>query len=123
MLTVPPTSIKFTDEEDARVRALAALLGWSKCKVIRASIDFVDHLSRNPTSEELPEIVVLARLALFNKANPGVLQRHMEHLTVASGTKTDSDPRRSFNKANPGVLQRHMKHLTVADSVRNPSHL
>jgi hypothetical protein len=77
MLTVPPTSIKFTHEEDARLRALAALIGWSKCKVIRASLDFVDHLVQNPASHEEPEIVTLAKLALFNKANPGFLQRHM----------------------------------------------
>ncbi len=77
MLTVPPTSIKFTAEEDARLRGLATLIGWSKTKVIRASLDFVDHLARNPTSLEEPEIVTLARLALFNKANPGFLQRQM----------------------------------------------
>jgi hypothetical protein len=78
MLTVPPTSIKFTHEEDARLRALAALIGWSKCKVIRASLDFVDHLVQNPASDEEPEIVTLAKLALFNKANPGFLQKHMK---------------------------------------------
>jgi hypothetical protein len=78
MLTVPPTSIKFTEEEDAQLRSLAALIGWSKCKVIRASLDFVDHLVKNPASSQEPEIVTLAKLALFNKAHPGFLQRHMK---------------------------------------------
>jgi hypothetical protein len=80
MIPVPPTSIKFTHEEDARLRALAALLGWSKCKVIRASLDFVDHSVKHPSSQDLPEIVILARLALFNRANPGVLQRQIEKI-------------------------------------------
>jgi hypothetical protein len=82
MLIVPPTSIKFTPEEDARLRALGSLIGWSKCKVIRASLDFVDHLVKNPTSREEPEIVTLARLALFNKENPGFLQRHIKKIST-----------------------------------------
>jgi len=90
MIPVPPTSIKFTHDEDARLRALAALIGWSKCKVIRASIDFVDHLINNPSSAEEPEIVALARLALFNKENPGFLQRHMANAKLGSQPRKNS---------------------------------
>lgn len=96
MLTVPPTSIKFTSEEDARLRSLATLLGWSKCKVIRASLDLVDHLASNPSSQDLPEIVILARLAMFNRANPGVLQKHIEKVT---GVRLPEKPPRPFRKA------------------------
>jgi len=90
MIPVPPTSIKFTHDEDARLRALAALIGWSKCKVIRASIDFVDHSINHPSSTEEPEIVALARLALFNKENPGFLQRHMVDAKLGSQPRKNS---------------------------------
>ena len=65
MIPLQPLSIKFTDEERARLKALATALGWSESQVVRDSVAAIDYLVRNPNSEQLPKIIGMARQAFL----------------------------------------------------------
>jgi hypothetical protein len=64
MIPLQPVSVKFTDEERARLRALASALGWTESKVLRDSVAAVIHLVGHPEDETPPKIIGLARHAI-----------------------------------------------------------
>ena len=64
MIPLQPVSVKFSDEERARLKALAAALGWTESQVIRDSVAAIAHLARNTRGEPMPKIIGLAREAI-----------------------------------------------------------
>jgi hypothetical protein len=68
MIPLQPVSVKFTDEERARLKALAAALGWTESQVVRESVAAVHFLVQNPGSEIEPKIIAMARQAFLCKA-------------------------------------------------------
>ena len=78
MIPLQPLSIKFTDEERARLKALASALGWSESQTVRDSIAAIIFLVQNPDSDSLPKIIGMARQGLQHEENPLLLQDHMK---------------------------------------------
>jgi len=63
MIPVSPMTVKFTDEERARVKEMATLLGWTESQVVRDSLAFAHQLIFTPTQDDLPRLVIMGRLA------------------------------------------------------------
>ena len=80
MIPLQPVSVKFTDEERAKLKALATALGWTESQVVRDSVAAIIFLVQHPDSDLLPKIVGMARQALQHEVNPLLLQEHMKHL-------------------------------------------
>jgi hypothetical protein len=64
MIPLQPVSVKFTDEERAKLKALASALGWSESQVLRDSVAAVIYLIQNPEGESVPKIIGMARQAM-----------------------------------------------------------
>lgn len=64
MIPLQPFSVKFTDEERAKLKALASALGWNESKVVRDSVAAVIYLVGHSESETVPKIIGLARHAI-----------------------------------------------------------
>lgn len=64
MIPLQPFSVKFTDEERAKLKALASALGWNESKVVRDSVAAVIYLVGHPESESVPKVIGLARHAI-----------------------------------------------------------
>jgi hypothetical protein len=84
MIPLPPLSVKFSDEERARLKTLAATLGWPESQVVRDSVAYILHRVHHPDSNDEPKVIALARLALCHEENPALLQQHIKqiHQTV-----------------------------------------
>jgi hypothetical protein len=82
MIPLQPLSIKFTDEERARLKALASALGWSESQAVRDSVAAIIFLVQNPHSDSLPKIIGMARQALQHEENPLLLQEHMKRVHI-----------------------------------------
>jgi hypothetical protein len=78
MIPIPPLSVKFGDDERARLKALANTLGWSESQVVRDSVTHVLHLIQHPDTKDQPKLITLARLARCNEENPTLLQKHIK---------------------------------------------
>ena len=86
MIPLQPVSIKFTEEERARLKALANSLGWTESQVVRDSVAHILHLIHHPDSREEPKLIALARLALCNEENPVLIQQHVRKIHQARGS-------------------------------------
>jgi hypothetical protein len=80
MIPLQPVSVKFTDEERVKLKALASALGWTESQVVRDSVAAIVFLVQNPDSDLLPKIIGMARQALQHEENPLLLQEHMRHV-------------------------------------------
>ena len=85
MIPLPPLSVKFSDEERTRLKALASALGWHESQIVRDSVAHILHLVHLPASKDEPKLVALARLALCNEENPDLLQQHVKQVQLARG--------------------------------------
>jgi hypothetical protein len=83
MIPLQPVSIKFTEEERARLKALATSLGWTESQIVRDSVAHILHLIHNPDSPDEPKLISLARLALCHEENPDLLQQHVRKVHLA----------------------------------------
>ena len=86
MIPLQPVSIKFTDEERARLKALANSLGWTESQVVRDSVAHILHLIHHPDSADEPKLIALARLALCNEENPVLIQQHVRKIHQDRGS-------------------------------------
>ena len=86
MIPLPPLSVKFSDEERAKLKALAVTLGWPESQIVRDSVTHILHLIHNPDSPEEPKLISMARLAVCNEENPTLLQRHIRKVHFAHGS-------------------------------------
>jgi hypothetical protein len=80
MIPLPPLSVKFSDEERARLKALAATLGWPEGQIVRDSVAHILHLVHHPNSKDEPKLISLARLALCHEENPALLRQHIKQI-------------------------------------------
>jgi hypothetical protein len=80
MIPLQPVSVKFTEEERARLKALAIALGWTESQVVRDSVEAVIFLVRHPDADILPKIVGMARQALQHEGSDSLLKLHVEKL-------------------------------------------
>ena len=79
MIPVQPVSIKFPEEERAKLKALAAALDWTESKVVRDSVAVAFYLIHNPQGENLPKIIGMARHALLHEQAP-LLKEQVDRL-------------------------------------------
>ena len=82
MIPLPPLSVKFSDEERAKLKALAVTLGWTESQVVRDSVAHILNLIHKPDTLDEPKQIALARLALCNEENPTLLQEHIRKFHV-----------------------------------------
>jgi predicted transcriptional regulator len=61
MIPLQPVSVKFTDEERAKLKALATALGWTESQVIRESVAAIAYLIQNSETSTQPRIIAMAR--------------------------------------------------------------
>jgi hypothetical protein len=80
MIPLQPVSVKFTDEERAKLKALAIALGWTESQVVRDSVAAIVYLVQNPDSDSLPKIIGMARQALQHEESPLLIHEHMKHV-------------------------------------------
>jgi hypothetical protein len=80
MIPLQPVSVKFTDEERAKLKALASALGWTESQVVRDSVAAIIFLVQHPDSDSLPKIIGMARQALQHEESPLLIQEHMKHV-------------------------------------------
>ena len=73
MIPISPISVKFTDEERARIKALAGTLGWTESQIIRDSVSHVLQRINDPSYTSEPKIITLGRLARCEEQRPGFL--------------------------------------------------
>jgi hypothetical protein len=69
--------VKFTDEERARLKALATSLGWSESQVVRDSVAAIIFLVQHPDTDDLPKLIGLARQALLHEGDDSLLRLHL----------------------------------------------
>ena len=90
MIPLQPVSVKFTDEERAKLKALATALGWTESQVVRDSVAAIVYLVQNPDTDSLPKIVGMGRQALSHDENDPLLAKHVKrlhlHTTDAPGS-------------------------------------
>ena len=67
MIPLQPVSVKFTDEERAKLKALASALDWTESQVVRDSVAAIVYLVQNPDSDSSPKIIGMARQALHHE--------------------------------------------------------
>jgi len=80
MIPLQPVSVKFTDEERAKLKALASALGWTESQVVRDSVAAIIYLVQNPDGDSIPKIIGMARQAMQHEENPLLLQQHMKQI-------------------------------------------
>ena len=80
MIPLQPVSVKFTDEERAKLKALAIALGWTESQVVRDSVAAIVFLVQHPDSDSLPKIIGMARQALLHEENDSLLNEHVNRL-------------------------------------------
>ena len=80
MIPLQPVSVKFTDDERAKLKALATSLGWSESQVVRDSVAAIIFLVQNPDCEHTPKIIGLARQALRHEESDSLLKEHVNRL-------------------------------------------
>jgi hypothetical protein len=80
MIPLQPVSVKFTDEERAKLKALASALGWTESQVVRDSVAAIIYLVQNPDGDSIPKIIGMARQAMEHEENPLLLQQHMKQI-------------------------------------------
>ena len=80
MIPISPISVKFTDEERARIKSLAGTLGWTESQIIRDSVSHILLLIEKPDSAAEPKLITLARLARCEEESPGLLSAHVRKL-------------------------------------------
>jgi hypothetical protein len=91
MIPLQPVSVKFTDEERAKLKALATALGWTESQVVRDSVAAIVYLIQHPDGDTQPKIVGMARQALLHEDNDSLLKEHVIRLhlhttdTIGSG--------------------------------------
>lgn len=90
MIPLQPLSIKFTDEERARLKALATALGWSESQVVRDSVAAIVYLVQHPDNDILPKIIGMARQALQHEGDDSLLKEHVNRLHVAAMNELQS---------------------------------
>jgi predicted transcriptional regulator len=90
MIPLQPVSIKFTDEERAKLKALATALGWTESQVVRDSVAAIVYLVQNPDSATQPKIVGMARQALLHEGNDSSLKAHVNRLHLHAADATSS---------------------------------
>lgn len=73
MTPLQPVSVKFTDDERARLKTLATALGWTESQVVRDSVAAIVYLVHHPDSEIVPKIIGMARQAMEHEKNPLLL--------------------------------------------------
>ena len=73
MIPISPISVKFTEEERARIKALAGTLGWTESQIIRDSVSHILQLIHKPSSTVEPKLITLGRLACCEEQRPGFL--------------------------------------------------
>jgi hypothetical protein len=78
MIPLQPVSVKFTDEERAKLKALATALGWTESQVVRDSVAAIFYLVQHPEGDAQPKIIGMGRLALLHGVNPATLPNHVE---------------------------------------------
>jgi len=83
MIPLQPVSVKFTDDERAKLKALATALGWTESQVVRDSVAAIVYLVQHPESEIVPKIIGMARQAMKHEENPLLLQQHMKQIHQA----------------------------------------
>ncbi len=90
MIPLQPVSVKFTDEERAKLKALATALGWTESQVVRDSVAAIIYLVQNPDADSPPKIIGMARQALLHEENDSLLKEHVNrlhlHTVDAAGT-------------------------------------
>ena len=91
MIPLRPVSVKFADEERARLKALATTLGWTESQVVRDSVAAIIYLVQNPDSDSLPKIIGMARHALVHEQNKSLLKTHVDRLHLHASDHTGSD--------------------------------
>jgi hypothetical protein len=70
MTPLQPVSIKFTDDERAKLKALATALGWTESQVVRDSVAAIVYLVQHPDGDFIPKIIGMARQAMQYEENP-----------------------------------------------------
>ena len=80
MIPLQPVSVKFTDDERAKLKALATALGWTESQVVRDSVEAVIFLVQQPDAEMLPKIIGMARQALHHEGNDSLLKLHLQKI-------------------------------------------
>jgi predicted transcriptional regulator len=83
MIPISPISVKFTDEERAKLKALAATLGWTESQIVRDSVAHTLHLVHHPGSKDEPKLIALARLAISHEENPELIHQHIKKMHPA----------------------------------------
>ena len=91
MIPLQPVSIKFTEEERARLKALATSLGWTESQIVRDSVAHILHLIHHPDSKDQPRLIALAHLALCHEENPDFLQKHVRKTHFAHPTSATKE--------------------------------
>jgi len=84
MIPLQPVSVKFTDEERAKLKALATALGWTESQVVRDSVAAIICLVQHPDGDTQPKIIGMARQAMQHEEHPLLLQAHMKHVHHSS---------------------------------------
>ena len=87
MIPISPISVKFTDEERARLKALATTLGWTESQIVRDSVAHILRLIHHPESNDEPKLIALARLALCHEKNPDLLHQHIRKTHIVLPTQ------------------------------------
>ena len=90
MIPLQPVSVKFTDDERAKLKALATALGWTESQVVRDSVAAIIYLVQNPDSNSLPKIIGMARQAILHEENDPLLKEHVERLHLHTIHVADS---------------------------------
>jgi hypothetical protein len=80
MIPLQPVSVKFTDDERAKLKALATALGWTESQVVRDSVAAIVYLIQHPDGDTIPKIIGMGRQAMQHEENPLLLQQHMKQI-------------------------------------------
>jgi predicted transcriptional regulator len=90
MIPLQPVSVKFTDDERAKLKALATALGWTESQVVRDSVAAIVYLVQHPESDTQPKSIGMARQALLHEENDSLLKQHLNRLHLHATNAADS---------------------------------